>query len=218
MSSDKNLSVLHEGERLSHMPHAQDAVGALQALDRLEQEDLFYIRHEENRARLTRGVREDTARNGQHPYAVVITCSDARVPPEHIFQAGIGELFVIRNAGNVLGDFDLGSVEYAVEHLGCSLVVVMGHTHCGAVAAALGHESHGFTGTIIREIQSAIGGETDPRRCEIRNVSHSLAKLAESETLVRLHREGKVSFAGAVYDIESGKVRFLSEEDELPDF
>ena len=86
------------------------------------------------------GLRASLAENGQHPRAVVITCSDSRVIPEAIFDAGLGELFVIRVAGNVLGPIELGSVEYAVEHLGCPEVIMLGHTGCGAVGAALsGH-------------------------------------------------------------------------------
>lgn len=213
----KYFSILTEGETLSHMPHVPADEAAADALSRLEAEDGFYQTHTENHARLTEEIRRETFQNGQHPYAVIITCSDARVPPEHIFQAGIGDLFVIRNAGNVLGDFDLGSVEYAVEHLGCRLVLVMGHTHCGAVAAALGQESHGYTGTIIREIRDAIGSDRDPRRCEIRNVCASLAKLSRSEILTQLHRAGKVAFAGAIYDIETGAVHFLTETDRPVD-
>src|SRR5262249_35121861 len=74
---------------------------------------------------------------GQHPYAVIVSCSDSRVPPELVFDAGIGDLFVIRTAGNRLDDLVLASIEYAVEHLGCSLVVVLGHERCGAVTAAV---------------------------------------------------------------------------------
>ena len=87
---------------------------------------------------------EDTAKNGQHPYAIVICCSDSRVIPEQIFSASVGDLFVIRVAGNVLDNHQLGSIEYAAAHLGCGLIVMLGHTHCGAVDAALsGHTDPG---------------------------------------------------------------------------
>ena len=81
-------------------------------------------------------IRTLTSKNGQKPYAVIIACSDSRVIPEFIFSAGIGDLFVIRVAGNVIDNHQLGSIEYAVEHLGCRLVVVLGHTLCGAVGAS----------------------------------------------------------------------------------
>ena len=88
-------------------------------------------------------LRERTAVHGQHPRAIVVACSDARVIPEEIFDAVLGELFVIRVAGNVLDNHQLGSIEYAAAHLGCPLVIVLGHTRCGAVGAALHGESDG---------------------------------------------------------------------------
>ena len=82
-------------------------------------------------------LRLDTAENGQHPYAIVVCCSDSRVIPEQIFSADIGDLFVIRVAGNVLDQHQLGSIEYAAGHLHCQHIIVLGHTGCGAVTAAL---------------------------------------------------------------------------------
>lgn len=125
--------------------------------------------------------------------------------PEHIFSAGIGELFVIRVAGNVIDKHALGSIEYAAEHLGCRLAVVLGHTHCGAVGAAMHGEAEGFVKSITDEIQAAIGGETDElRACEknVRN-SASVIESALSDTV------GGLAVAGAIYNIESGEVAFL---------
>lgn len=101
-----------------------------------------------------------TSKNGQKPYAVIVSCSDSRVIPECIFSAGIGDLFVIRVAGNVIDKYQLGSIEYAAEHLCCKLVVVLGHTQCGAVGAAKG-KCGGFVGFITDEIRRAVGTETD---------------------------------------------------------
>src|SRR5690606_34992881 len=78
---------------------------------------------------------------GQHPFAVIISCSDSRVPPELIFDQGLGDLFVIRNAGNIISDYELGSVEYAVEHLDTKLIVVLGHKQCGAIGAFIEHKN-----------------------------------------------------------------------------
>lgn len=180
------------------------------ALDKLVSGDREYLSHRLNSAELTPEIRLETAVHGQHPYAVVVTCSDARVPPEHIFNAGIGDLFVIRNAGNLIGDLDLGSIEYAVSHLGCKLVLIMGHTHCGAVEAALEGDAGGFIHQIIHEVKEGIGDTHEPREAEKRNVRHSLMRLHESELLSRLHNEGKVEFAGAIYDIETGSVSFMT--------
>ncbi|MDR2530398.1 MAG: carbonic anhydrase [Oscillospiraceae bacterium] len=155
-------------------------------------------------------VRHDTSVNGQRPYAVVVTCSDSRVPPEHIFSAGLGELFVVRTAGNVVGDYERGTVEYAVGHLGAKLVLVMGHSHCGAVGAALelrSGESHAHApkslGAIVSEIAEAIKHEDTEAGAVQANVRNSIARLRESEEL----RE--VRIVGAIYDIETGKVKIL---------
>ena len=146
--------------------------------------------------------RADTAENGQHPYAVIITCSDSRVVPEFIFDAGIGDLFVIRTAGNTCDVNTLGSAEYAVDHLGCKLVVVLGHTQCGAVQAASEEVDDELICAItskIREASEKCSGDA----CSC-NVCCTLGMLKE-----RLHYQDDVRFAGAVYDIKSGRVAFL---------
>lgn len=136
---------------------------------------------------------------GQKPYAVVVTCSDSRVIPEAVFSAGIGEIFTVRTAGNVIGESELGSVEYAVRHLHAGTVVVLGHTHCGAVHAALCGETGGFAGAITRRIKETIGEETDPRRaCEL-NVRRGV------ETLKAALGGDGIAVIGAIYDIETGK-------------
>ena len=141
---------------------------------------------------------------------MVVCCADSRVPPEHIFDAGLGELFVIRNAGNLMGPFDIGSVEYAVEHLGVPLVLMMGHRNCGAVAAALEHaKEQGDLATILAEVSLAIGDAADPAEAERRNLLHSLSRLQQSSLLRELHEAGKVEFAAAIYDIRTGRVEFL---------
>ena len=93
----------------------------------------------------------DQLTNGQKPHTVVITCSDSRVPPELIFNADLGELFTIRTAGNVVGDYEVGSVEYAVDHLGSQLVLVMGHSSCGAVGAAVEGHASGNVASIVNK-------------------------------------------------------------------
>jgi carbonic anhydrase len=94
---------------------------------------------------------------GQHPFAVILTCSDSRVPPEVIFDQGIGDLFVIRNAGNIVDDVVIGSIEYAVEHLHTPLVIVLGHQQCGAVTAALkGGKATGHIASVIEKILPAV--------------------------------------------------------------
>lgn len=106
-----------------------------------------------NKVFVTRISRDDKLKNirdelikGQHPTTLVITCSDSRVVPEYIFNATLGELFVIRTAGNVVNEGELATIEYAVEHLHIKDIVVLGHTHCGAIHAAINHETGKYLG------------------------------------------------------------------------
>ncbi|MCL2088852.1 MAG: carbonic anhydrase [Oscillospiraceae bacterium] len=152
---------------------------------------------------------KDTADNGQSPYAVIVTCSDSRVPPEHIFLAGIGDLFVIRTAGNVVGDFELGSIEYGVKHLGAKVVVVLGHTKCGAVSAAMGGHAEGYIESIVDEIKPCIQGAADATQAEKLNIAHSYDKILTSEIVSELSGSGEIAVIQAVYDIATGKVELL---------
>ena len=157
-------------------------------------------------------ARKHTVDHGQEPYAIVITCSDARVVPNAAFSAGIGDLFVIRVAGNVIDDHQLASIEYACEHLGTKLVVVLGHDHCGAVDAALHDDSNddpeGFIHYIVEDIKRAIGSETDPYKASVMNVKRSVALINHA-----LMREAGipdgVKVMGAMYHLETGEVVFL---------
>ena len=107
--------------------------------------------------------------NGQHPYALIITCSDSRVEPEEIFSTFLGELFVIRTAGNVINDGELATVEYAIEHLHIKYILVLGHTHCGAVHAAI-HNEHGkYIDVILNKIRSNIGNECEETKASKKN-------------------------------------------------
>jgi carbonic anhydrase len=159
---------------------------------------------------------KDTSANGQHPGAIILGCSDSRVPPEIVFDAGIGDLFVARVAGNVAEEHTLGSIEYAAEHLGSKLIVVLGHHKCGAVkATADGAGTEGNLGALVREIQPAVaaakaapaskeGVVHDAIHQHARNVAAKLT--AASPVLKKLVDEGAVKIAVAVYDLDSGKV------------
>ena len=119
-------------------------ISANEAINRLKEGNKKYLTEKTGSGDISPAVRLRTFQNGQQPYAIVIACSDSRVIPESIFCAGIGELFTIRLAGNVIDDHQLGSIEYAVEHLETNVVVVVGHTGCGAVDAAIHHNPSGF--------------------------------------------------------------------------
>ena len=176
------------------------------ALRRLEEGNKRYLTATTGSGDISPQIREKTAEEGQRPYAVIVTCSDSRVIPESIFSAGIGELFVIRVAGFVVDKSQIGSVEYAVEHLGAPLVVVMGHTQCGAVSTALGHEPvAGNLKFIIDEISKAIGDEKDSEKAVALNVKHSCKVIEESRIPAKV--------LGAIYHTDNGRVEFLSPEE-----
>lgn len=185
------------------MSHNVNAVSAEEALKKLQQGNETYLNAKTNPGNISPEIRKDTCENGQFPYAVVVTCSDSRVIPESIFSAGIGELFTIRVAGNVIHDFELGSIEYAADHLGSKLVVVLGHTNCGAVGAAIGGGAEGFIKSITDEIKSAIGDETDGYKASCLNVNNSIKRISDS-----IHIPG-LKVVGAIYDIKGGSVEFL---------
>lgn len=179
-----------------------DNITANEALERLLEGNNRYLANNTFGGDVSQSAREHTSKFGQKPFAIVITCSDSRVIPEAVFSAGIGDLFVIRVAGNVIGDNQLGSIEYAAEHLGCKLAVVLGHTDCGAVAATCERAEGRHVMCIIDEIRHAIGNEKDKYKANLLNIKQSVAKIENKIAL-----DGFKAI-GAMYDIESGKVNF----------
>ena len=151
--------------------------------------------------------RKRLAKEGQSPYAIVICCSDSRVIPEQIFSADMGDLFVIRVAGNVLDRHPLGSIEYAAEHLGCRYILMLGHTGCGAIAAAVSGHAEGFVSAVTDEIRKAIGMELDPDTACRQNVRYGTDRIRAAFQEKPWFSETEV--AGAVYDIGSGTVEWL---------
>lgn len=177
------------------------STAAFNALERLKEGNKVYINSANGVGDISPERRLYTSEHGQKPYAVVVSCSDSRVIPECIFSAGIGDLFVIRVAGNVIDNSQLGSIEYATEHLGCKLVVVLGHTGCGAVSAAV--EQHGgYVKFLTDEIKRAVGDETDAIKASILNVNNSVSKIE------RLLNMSNVEVVGALYHTDSGVVDF----------
>lgn len=181
-------------------------------LDFLTQQNIKFQKSAFNDGNISPIIMNQTVENGQSPYAVVLTCSDSRVVPEHIFMAGIGELFTIINAGNVVDNVVLGSVEYGIEHLGAKVVIVLGHTHCGAVSAAINHAGHGHITSITESICSCLHNEEDPANAEILNVENSLKEIAKSEIVSKLIEEEKVILIGAIYNTETGEIDFMDEK------
>lgn len=181
-------------------------LSAAEAMEKLREGNARYLKAESNTGDISPQIRQKTCDEGQMPYAIVITCSDSRVIPESIFMAGIGELFTIRVAGNVMDNHQLGSVEYAADHLGCNLVVVLGHTHCGAVGATISSKPAGFVKYITDEIRAAIGDEKDEYKASALNVIRSVSRIKEE---LKLTDADKLKVCGAVYHIDTGRVEFL---------
>jgi carbonic anhydrase len=159
--------------------------------------------------------------NDQHPKVVVLTCSDSRVPPELIFDQSLGDLFVVRSAGNIADAIGLGSIEYSVEHLGSTMVVVMGHTSCGAVKAACSGDKMPTANlqAIVDQIDPAVKlaktqaqGDAVLDAAVRDNVAQSAKDLlAHSDVLRHMVDDGKISVVEAVYHLDTGKVERLGK-------
>jgi carbonic anhydrase len=162
--------------------------------------------------------------NGQQPFAAVVSCMDSRTSAEIVFDLGLGDIFSIRNAGNVVTDAALGSLEYAVAAVGVKLVVVMGHTACGAVKGACDNVELGHLTALLQEIKPATAaaqnapGEHNSKNAEfVQQVTHEHAiqgvrRIMERSSVIRdFVEKGQVGLVPAVYDIASGKVQFLED-------
>jgi carbonic anhydrase len=157
----------------------------------------------------------------QHPFATVLGCSDSRVPPEMVFDQGLGDVFVVRVAGNVVGTEILGSLGYALEHLQTPLFVVLGHEGCGAVQAALakrreGATAHGPLAELIDAVSPALDDvdSREPFDAQLRhaveaNVRHTVRGLRATRAARDAH--DRISIVGAVYELPTGRVRRLTE-------
>ena len=155
---------------------------------------------------------------GQHPFAVIVGCSDSRIAPEVLFDQGLGDIFVIRTAGQVLDNASLGSIEYAVEHLGVPLVMVLGHDSCGAVSATVqGGEVSGHLASLVQFIQPAVdaareaGNESLVLDSSIDNNIWNIVEQLESTQPILSEKVegGEVMIVGARYHLDSGEVEIL---------
>jgi carbonic anhydrase len=202
----------------SHASHAAPAGPAPEAvLKQLEDGNARFVSGKATHPNAGAARRTELAK-GQHPKATILGCSDSRVPPELVFDEGLGDLFVVRVAGNVADPIDIGSVEYSVEHLGVGVVVVLGHHACGAVKATVesGGKAEGNIGAIVSEIAPAVeqakaapGKEGLVDDAVHANAKRTAAALVErSPILKKAVEEKKLKIVPAVYDLASGKVEF----------
>ncbi|MDD3306856.1 MAG: carbonic anhydrase [Acetobacterium sp.] len=169
---------------------------------------------------ISEAKRENLSVEGQFPFAVIVSCSDSRVPPMQIFDQGLGDLFEIRVAGNIMDPVSLGSVEYAAEHLGSPLIVVMGHEKCGAVKATMeGGEAPGSIGSIVEKIKPAVEKVTASgipedqvyEKAIDENIKNTIADIEKSPIVEELVASGELKVVGAKYDLDTGKVEILAE-------
>ncbi len=205
---------------------ARTTLSAGQALARLKQGNEAFLAnrlppdppdHAKRRLELARS---------QTPFAVLVGCSDSRVPPELLFGAGLGELFIVRNAGNTVDTVALGSIQYGVNVLGAPLIVVLGHERCGAVDAAVSvvQKNATFPGSIGQMIEPIIpavlkarsaGNVKDDELLDLavrENIRRTVMRLRESEpSLIEPQRAGRLRIVGARYDLDDGKVDFVVE-------
>lgn len=191
-----------------------------QALELLQEGNAAFLRGDQTRV-LTSAQRRLDLATGQNPFAAYVTCSDSRVPPELLFGRGLGELFIIRNAGNTVDTVALGSIEYAVAVLKVPLVVVMGHQNCGAVKAAteVVTDNATFPGSIgpmiepiIPAVLAARSEEGDLLDNSVKsNVRRVVKQLREQTDPIMLdpQRDGRLKVVGAYYDLSEGRVDFF---------
>jgi carbonic anhydrase len=160
-------------------------------------------------------------RDGQYPFAAILSCIDSRAPAEMIFDQGLGDIFSIRIAGNFINEDILGSMEFACKIAGSKLIVVLGHTHCGAIKGACDGVKLGNLTQLLNKLKPAMDTVTDEavrdssnlsfmNKVAKENISLALQQIPERSTVLReLLSEGKIKIIGAVYDIETGEVTFL---------
>jgi len=195
-----------------------------QALDRLRQGNQRHLRGEAIQHHLTNAERRAALAEAQRPFCVLVGCSDSRVPPEVLFGCGLGELFIVRNAGNVVDLAAMGSIEYGVVVLGAPLVVVLGHERCGAVQAAVNvvEQDAAYPGSIGQMIEPIIPAVLRARRegehdLLDRSVRHNVHRIVDrlrhtEQLLLEPQQQGRLKIVGARYDLDDGSVEFFDPQ------
>jgi len=182
-----------------------------EALSRLKAGNERFAQSKVSEGKPVAARRAETVQD-QHPFAIIVGCADSRTAPEIIFDQNIGDLFVIRTAGNLVDDYALGSIEYAVDHLGTRLIVVLGHQRCGAVKAALGSGSApGHVNSLVRDIQPAVAATKGKEGDALTNAVHEndamvAAKIRKQAQLGE--HASEVRIIEGYYDLDTGKVEW----------
>lgn len=194
----------------------QDQITPADALNRLVEGNKRFTQNTQVQRDLQEQI-VDTSQ-GQYPFAAILSCIDSRVPAEIVFDQGIGDVFSARVAGNIVNEDILGSLEYACKVAGSKLIVVLGHTKCGAVTAACKNVELGNITVLLSKIKPAVnmlkvGNELTESQIEqisVQNVKLSIENIRqESSILSDMEKEGQVEIVGAIYDVSNGRVEFL---------
>lgn len=193
----------------------QEKITPLDALTLLKEGNIRFLKNLKTERNLQKQVIETS--NGQYPFAVTLSCIDSRVPVELVFDQGIGDIFSVRVAGNIINEDVLGSIEYGCKVAGSKVVIVMGHTKCGAVTAACKNVELGNITALLSKIKPAIEfiKEKDLEGDFVENVSIQNVKLSienirkSSPILFEMEKSGEIIIVGASYDVATGKVSFI---------
>ncbi len=194
----------------------QDSLTPKDAYEILVEGNKRFLQGEKAERNLNNQV--DETSDGQYPFAAILSCIDSRVPVELVFDQGIGDVFSVRVAGNIVNEDVLGSIEYSCKVAGSKLVIVMGHTKCGAVTAACNNVELGNITPLLQKIDPAIdslgltkGSNDIPvEKVAVENVKLSMDRIRnESQILSEMEKEGKIEILGAIYHVENGAVSFL---------
>lgn len=211
------LLIVFSPASLSHSQNTEEKITPDSVLAELRLGNGHHVAHRYQHPHETLERRRQLV-SGQHPHAEILSCSDSRVPPEIVFDQGLGDLFIVRVAGNVATDTEIGSLEYGAEHLHIPLLVVLGHESCGAVTAAVqGGPPEGHITTLVSLITPAVeksrGMSGDPVANAVRmNVEMVVKQLRTSTPILsELVAHGKLKIVGAVYSIETGSVTWLPD-------
>jgi carbonic anhydrase len=197
----------------------QPSVAPTEAISKLKEGNERYTSGNLQHPGQTAERRTELAKT-QHPFATIVSCSDSRVPPEIVFDQGLGELFIVRVAGNVINDEGLGSVEYSVDHLGTRLILVLGHQSCGAVNAAretiaAKGKAPGHIESLVTAIKPAVEAtaKDDLETTVKANVKNVVQALRSSTPILKAEvNSGKVKVIGGYYSLDTGAVTFLDEK------
>ena len=211
----------------------QERISPQQALEILKEGNKRFVQNLKMNRNLLEQV--NLTRDGQWPFAAILSCIDSRTSAELIFDQGLGDIFSIRIAGNIINDDILGSMEFACKVAGSKFIVVLGHTKCGAIKGACDHVQLGYLSGLLEKIQPAVNAETSTKENRTSSNSYFVEEvsrinveqtveqvLAKSPVLRELVEQGKIGIAGAMYDVTSGKVEFyehtliMKSEEQVP--